>query len=392
MTRKVEAIIKPELLVWARNSAGLSIEEVAKKAKVKPARLEAWESGAKRPSIPQLRKLCVIYKRPLAVFYLPDPPKTFTVMRDFRRLPGEIAGIESPALRWEIRRAEYRRDVALDLFQDLEGVVPEFIAAAGTEEDPENLGNRTREILGLKYEDQILWSGGYDAFARWRAAIEAQGVLVFQATEVSLDETRGFSIYKAPLPVIVVNIKDAINGRIFTLLHEFTHILLKEGGLCDLIEGAPRPPEEERMEVYCNRVSGAALVPRDQLLREEIVETIRKRQGPSDEDIGTLARRYYVSRETILRRLLIFDRITSGFYAAKREQYRTERERQEKREGGFAPPDQMALSSVGHTFARLVLAGYHQDKITASDLSDFLELRLKHVPRFEEKVIRRMAR
>jgi len=389
---KVEALVKPSLLSWARRTSSMSIEEAAKKAQVKPEQVEAWERGGKRPSIPQLRKLCEIYKRPLAVFYLPEPPKTFTAMRDYRRLPGEIAGHESPELRFEVRRAQYRREVALDLYQDLEGTVPEFAASASIAEPPESLGGKIRELLGVAVEEQAQWVTAHDAFNNWRAAIERKGVLVFQTTTVPLEEMRGFSLHEAQLPVIVVNIKDHPHARVFSLLHEFAHILLHEGGLCDMAEDAFRPPEVEKMEVYCNHVAGAALVPENRLLREYDSTRNQEAKGPNDEKIEALARLFRVSREVLLRRLLIFNRIGKGFYSEKRAEYQERVAEQEKRPGGFAPPDQMALSSAGHSFTRLVLAGYYQDKITASDLSDMLEVRMKHVPRIEEKVARRMAK
>ena len=37
MARRVEARVNPELLVWARESAGHTIDEAAKKAHVNPA-------------------------------------------------------------------------------------------------------------------------------------------------------------------------------------------------------------------------------------------------------------------------------------------------------------------------------------------------------------------
>jgi len=55
MSPSVEAIIKPELLVWARKSAGLSIDDAAKKAQVKSERLTKWEAGELRPTIKQLK-------------------------------------------------------------------------------------------------------------------------------------------------------------------------------------------------------------------------------------------------------------------------------------------------------------------------------------------------
>ncbi len=92
MAKRVEAMVQPELLVWARTSAGLSLDQAAKKVQVGPGRLESWESGkgrpTVRPTVKQLRKLGNAYKRPIAVFYLPEPPKDFQPMKDFRRLPG----------------------------------------------------------------------------------------------------------------------------------------------------------------------------------------------------------------------------------------------------------------------------------------------------------------
>lgn len=54
-----------ELLIWARESGGFTVNEAAKKANVKPEKLSGWESGESRPTINQLRKLASIYKRPL---------------------------------------------------------------------------------------------------------------------------------------------------------------------------------------------------------------------------------------------------------------------------------------------------------------------------------------
>ncbi|MCH8055736.1 MAG: helix-turn-helix transcriptional regulator, partial [Deltaproteobacteria bacterium] len=126
MRKRVEAIIKPELLSWARESGGFTVEAAAEKAHVKPEKLLTWERGEQRPTIIQLRNLANVYKRPLAVFYLPEPPKTFDAMHDFRRLPGEAAERKSPELRLEIRRSQQRRELALDLYEDLEGTLPSF--------------------------------------------------------------------------------------------------------------------------------------------------------------------------------------------------------------------------------------------------------------------------
>jgi len=106
MTASVKAIIKPEILVWARTSAGYrDLDEAATKVGVKPEKLAAWESGSDSPTVVQLRKVAGVYKRPIAVFYLPNVPKGVDVLHDFRTVYGGKAGEYSPALRFEIRRA-----------------------------------------------------------------------------------------------------------------------------------------------------------------------------------------------------------------------------------------------------------------------------------------------
>jgi Zn-dependent peptidase ImmA (M78 family) len=387
MEHRVEALVKPELLMWARESAGLSIQIAAKKAHVKPERLESWERGEGRPSVKQLRKLANIYKRPLAVFYLPEPPKTFDALHDFRRLVGEMTSTESPELRLEIRRARDRRELALDLYEEIEGNPPPLLPTANLSDNHEESGILIRRILGITYEDQVGWQNEYVAFNRWRSAFERVGVLIFQATDIKVSEMRGFSISETPLPVIVVNIKDSPSGRIFTMVHEFVHIILREGGLCDLDEDRDRRPEEQRIEVFSNRVAGAAIVPEEDLLVEDIVAAKTDQSPWSDQELRLLARRYKASRETILRRLLIVGRTTEEVYREKRRELQREYTLKKPQTAGFALPHRLAISSAGPLFASLVLGGYYRERITASDFSDYLNIRLRHLPKIEKELL-----
>lgn len=393
MTRNVEALVNPELLIWARRCSGLSIQEASKKIPVKPDRLESWERGQLRPTINQLRKLSNVYKRPIAVFYLSESPADFSPIRDFRRLPGKIPNPESPQLLLEIRRARDRRDVALELYQELEGKLPGFLPRANPAEEPEDLANRLRSLLRVEVEDQINLTNDYEAFNLWRNALENAGVLVFQAVGIETTEMRGFSISDTPLPAVVVNIKDSTKGRIFTMLHEFVHITLQEGGLCDLKEETQSPPAEQRAEVYCNHVAGAILLPKNLLLQEGFVREKSQATEWSDEEIARLAGKYRISRHALLRRLLMLNRITKDFYQRKQLELEREYEQfKQRQQEGFAPPYRMVISSVGPMFIKLVLNSYYQEKITASDLSDFLNVKLKHMKRIEHEIMGRSKR
>jgi transcriptional regulator with XRE-family HTH domain len=111
MTR-TEADITPEVLAWARVSLGLKQEDAAKRLKVPKDRIDGWERGVGRPSIPQAEKLAALYKRPLAVFYMPVPPNDAredvrsTFMEDFRAFIEEKA----PKGRWEFDWRDPKHD------------------------------------------------------------------------------------------------------------------------------------------------------------------------------------------------------------------------------------------------------------------------------------------
>lgn len=345
---------------------------------MKPEQLSDCEVGSRRPSIAQLKRLAGVYRRPLAVFYLPHPPKEFDPLHDFRRLPEASFDERSPQLSYEVRRAHERRDLALELYRTAAGEPPPPIRLkASMEDEPEQLGGRIRRYLGIEYEQQVRWPSLHAAFKAWRSALEERFVLVFQAPRISIAEMRGFSISDMPMPVVVLNSGDSIGGRIFTMLHELSHVVIRNGGLCDL--------GDNHVEVFCNRVAGAALVPGECLLREPEVEATLDRDGWSEDDLVGLANRYRVSREVVLRRLLILDRTSEAFYRAKREEWRAELRGREKKRGG-PPPDVMAVNYAGPTFVRLVLDNYHQEHITASDVADFLAVKLKHLGNIEALV------
>src|SRR5438552_11491878 len=119
MPQSIPALVRPALLVWARESTGLQVEGAAEKAGIKAETLRHWERGDDRPTIAQLRKLCDVYKRPIAVFFLPEPPRGFDPQREFRRLAGLTPQRESPEMRLALRTALFRREAAKELHERL---------------------------------------------------------------------------------------------------------------------------------------------------------------------------------------------------------------------------------------------------------------------------------
>jgi Zn-dependent peptidase ImmA (M78 family)/transcriptional regulator with XRE-family HTH domain len=395
MAQRIKANIRPTLIRWARETAGFTPAEAAGRLKQDESVYLRWEAGDDMPSLPQLRKIAELFKRPLAVFYLPEPPVAFQVMRDLRRLPGVGFRRYPPGLQLEIRMATERRELARELSGDLGQEPVPFNFHATITDNADDVGLRIRAALGITAALQSAWrdADGRTAFNAWRSRIEAKGVLIFQTTRFETEEASGFAIAGDVLPIIAVNRKDPPTRRTFSLLHELAHLLLKVSGVSDLETDAARPPEDQKLEVFCNQVAAGALIPRDLILEDPRVSGRAHRSVDwSDSEISDMARSFGVSRETLLRRLLTFDRTTADFYAMKRGQYdaerqaRLKRQKQEAREGDGIPRNmpQETLSNFGRPLVQMIIGNYYQDNLTLSEVSGYLGLKAKHLPKLEQ--------
>jgi Zn-dependent peptidase ImmA (M78 family) len=204
-------------------------------------------------------------------------------------------------------------------------------------------------------------------------------------TGVEPRDARGFSIAERPLPAVVANNADPVAARSFTIVHELVHVAMREGGICDLANRG-------RVEPFCNRVAGAVLVPARSLIAEQVVREHGADVEWQDVELQHLARRYGVSREVVLRRLLILGRTDDSFYRQKRQELLDEYEQRvaERRTPAWGPsPATAAVVRAGHLFSRLVLSSYSRGGITASDVAAYLGVRMKHVPRIERAVFGR---
>ncbi|MCC0057776.1 MAG: ImmA/IrrE family metallo-endopeptidase [Hyphomicrobiaceae bacterium] len=395
MARSVKALINPELLEWARSTAHMSLAEAAKKAKVTEEKLAAWEAGKDAPTVAKLRLLAKAYRRPLSVFYLPERPLDFAPLKDFRRLPGEVAGFLSPRLAAEIRMAHERRQFALELYEELGEEAPRLQMQARVTDDPEEIGGELRRLLGVTLDEQREWADPRVAYNGWREKIEALGVLVFQLSRIPVSEVRGFAIANdGVVPVVAVNAKDSYTARSFSLVHEFAHLVLGESSISDFDEStgqAPRFEGVDRIEVFCNAVAAATLLPREEFLREPLVAA-HEVGAWSDEDLETLARAYGVSPHAVLRRLLTVGKTSREFYQRKLRQYEEEAAQLAARKAKGGPaPHVAALANLGGGYARLVFEGYYNRRLTLADVSGQLNLKVSHIPRLEAAAFGRAA-
>lgn len=393
MARTPPAPVEPALLIWARESLGLSQEEAAKKIGVKAERLADWEAGEVSPTVAQLRAAARNYKRPVAVFFLSEPPRDFQPLRDFRRLPDAPEERWSSALRLAVRRARQQRETLLELLRLLGEDPPVRPTLRASLDSPEDFASEARELLGVSLEEQQSWRDRYRALAGWSRALEdSAGILVLQASGVGLDEMRGFAMADHEIPAMVLNAKDAPRGRIFTAMHEYVHILLNDAGVCDLHDASSTArSDEDRIERFCNEVAGALLLPAPALAEDPIIRGAPTSGEWRDEEILALATSYSVNQEAVLRRLVSLELTSWRFYGERRQQYQEAYARRRAEEEGFAPYHRVRVRDLGRAYVRLVLDAYHRDRINTSEVSDYLGIRLKHLPKIEDEALRNAA-
>ena len=103
-----------------------------------------------------------------------------------------------------------------------------------------------------------------------------------------------------------------------------------------------------------------------------------------DAEINPIARYFRISKETTLRRLLILKLASSDNYANLLRLWRScppptlpVREIKEK---GF----EKVLRLQGKPYVNLILEAYQQGQISERDISDYLDMKLKHLTALQE--------
>lgn len=389
MGRSAVVPVSGDVLGWAREQRGLTVEAAAKRLVLKPEKVAAFESGTTAPTLSQLRKMVDVYRRPLIVLLLDQVPRTFQPLADYRSLSPAAKLEFSPELHDEIRRAVAQRHI----YHELQGEMGRSIEPttlpfdAG---DANQLALLLRQALGVTYSVQRRWTQPEDAYAEWRSRIEALGILVLETSRVEMAEMRGFSLSDVSPFVIVVNGQDAPRGKVFTLLHELAHLCSRTSGVCDLHYSALGSNDPE---VYSNAVAGEALLPKSVLTNFDAVARHVDGEPWAEAELESIvAAAGGASKESVLRRLLQMGLATRAEYEAKRDEYadaylefRKLRREQSKAKKGGPPPHRMQLRDRGRPFIRTVFDAYGDGVIGLSEVVDLTGVRVKHLANMERE-------
>lgn len=282
--------INPAVLVWARETAGLSTEEAAAKIGLTSGargsaieKLEAMEAGEREPSEGQLVKMASVYHRPLLALYMAEPPRPAVRAEDFRTMRAPVAPQESARLDALVRDVRTRQGILRDLMEDEEDAKPlQFVGSLSVNTPVGQAVARIKDALKID-SDRAFRRGmrePYDLFTELRRRTEALRIFVIllgdlgnYLTAISPKVFRGFAVADKLAPMVVINDQDAKAAWSFTLIHELVHVFVGNTGISGLpVIGEP-VTQNARIERFCNDVAGELLLPDQALVRVQRMVT-----------------------------------------------------------------------------------------------------------------------
>jgi len=295
--------VRPEMLRWARERAGIGVDALARRF----PKLEAWERGKVHPTLKQLEGFAKATYTPVGFLFLQKPPVENVPIPDFRTVDNVHVGRPSPNLLDTVyicqQRQEWYRDFARSTG---EGPLP-FVGSAQSTGDVVATAASIRRMLGFDVEERRRMPTRTEALRRFIEKADALGILVMCSGAVlnnnqrHLDpgEFRGFAMADDLAPLVFINGADTKAAQMFTLAHELAHIWLGQSAVSDA--QASWVPDHQ-VERWCNRVAAEMLVPLD-VFRGEYGATGGLQNSELQSEIARLARRFKVSTLVILRRI-----------------------------------------------------------------------------------------
>ena len=383
--KKTTVPVTPSVLKWAMAEAGFTVEPLAQKLKVSVNAVRSWLEDTGHPTLPEFRKLATTLARIPSVFLLPDAPTTRLPDVEFRHPPNGRTSFNSTERRY-IREAARLQDTASWLTRELgepTPLMPQLQVGAPVETAAADA--RTRLTGSLNGSFGAAWKNESQAFQGWRESLEQAGVFVF-VFPLGTKSCRGFSLWDDRAPLIAVNSGWRHSARIFTLFHEYGHLLTRTSSAC--LEDSPtrsvrRDRGDDAAERWCERFSAAFLLPKDLVLTY-----LHGGLGWPSHRLATLtitqqvARHFKVSLRATALRLIELGAAEWALYheipPASDVKPKGGGKSTESRDRGIIKRDQYGRRTVN-----LFVRALHDDVLGRADVLDYLDVTDSHLERFE---------
>ena len=387
-----KAYITPTILKWARESARMTEEVAAAKVSVSIDKLTAWENGISQPTINQAQTLAKAYKRPFALFFLPEIPRDFQPLQDFRKKDSKPLGTASIFI---IREIQQKQAWISEVYEeDKENKIP-FVGRFSINDNPTVVAKDILETLNINPANYKSGS----PIKEWIDKAESNGIFISRTSfihsrlKLDSDEIQGFAIADSYAPFVFINTEDWPAPQLFTLVHELAHIWIAETGISNEID--PEIADKDKfnlVELFCNEVAANALIPYD------IITNLEAHTFSSSKEIYYASKHLGVSSFAFLVRalnvnLLTFDKYKKLKHEAdiefkvflKKEEERKAKQKIKENKGG-PNPYLLQLNKNSRLFTQTVLDAFRGGFIEPTQASNLLNVQVNKFSKLEAQL------
>jgi Zn-dependent peptidase ImmA (M78 family) len=361
--------INPEILAWSRKEAGFEIDDILPALEIDHPTYQLWERFGRNVPFSKIKTLARGLQRQTAIFFLPSVPERAKRPIDNRNMVDFHTRI-SPETSLAIRRANRYSGLLKDLNTPAhyQGIYKWIDDLHGTFYNPKRIDREeiaawARKKTGVSIEEQVSAQGQSQVYRMWRTGLEERlGIPVFQF-KMPAHEIQGFSLNDHVPYCIVVNSKQSITGKIFTLFHELGHLLKGQAGICF----PEKVADNQVLEQECNAFAGMLLIPGDSVMPLGTVD-----------EILAYSNRLKVSGEACLRRLKGLGMIDDRGYFTLLAEIR-DRVKEPSKGFGRATNIERAVNSRGQHLFNTLLGAAADNRVSFGTASDILDVKINHL-------------
>lgn len=387
--------INPSRLKWCLDTFDTSLAELADKLKISIKTLESVLKNEPVLTINQLNKIAKYFNRSMLFFINPNIVEEDKILSPQFRTINNRRPIHSRKLRNFIEQVENHRKIYIGLLDDLEETYQSNWYPNNLEFNKSNKRATANTIRKwLKIHENI-------SFKELRQLVENKEIMVIISNGFNgpwqikkNDPVRGFSLYFNTFPVIVVK-KQSEGAQAFTLFHELVHLLLHKNSILDYEEDYH---SNFGMEKEANLIASHVLITDSYIDQINIELLIKLNPDKVDNYLNEFSKKWCVSNEAILVRLIQMGKIDRTFYSSYKsfkefilhQQLELELDKTRK-DTPIIPRNyrhREPLNIFGRSYVSTVLEAFQNQHITLSKASTFLDnIKIRDVHKLVDYVI-----